>query len=89
MEAVLYVQKPLHIVPAVLVQVAMRPPGDQQPADRGYVNHALSLELAETLRTTGSPNRRNETPSPKVKAVTIWSTISHYLEDYKEGELSG
>jgi hypothetical protein len=68
-EAVLYVQEPLHIVSAVLVQVAW---GHQeisnQPMER-YINQALSFESAETLRTTGSPKRRNETPNPKVKAA--------------------
>jgi hypothetical protein len=70
-EAILYVQKPLHVIPAVLVQVTMGPPGDQQaqPMER-YIDHALTLESAETLRPTGSPKRRNETPNPKVKDVT-------------------
>ena len=40
-----------------------------------YIDHALTLESAETLLTTGSPKRRNQTPNPKVKAVTTWRTI--------------
>jgi hypothetical protein len=40
-----------------------------------YINHALSLESAETSRTKGSPKRRNETPNPKVKDVTTWRTM--------------
>lgn len=41
---------------------------NNQPMER-YINQALSFGSAETLRTTGSPKRRNETPNPKVKAV--------------------
>src|SRR3712207_4488151 len=40
-----------------------------------YINHALSFQSAETLRTTGSPKRSNETPNPKVKHVTTWRTM--------------
>jgi hypothetical protein len=40
-----------------------------------YINHALSFQSAETLRTTGSPKRRNETPNPKVREVTTWRTM--------------
>ncbi len=36
-----------------------------------YINHALGFKPAQTLRTTGSPKRRNETPNLKVKDVTI------------------
>ena len=40
-----------------------------------YINHALSFQSAETLRTIGSPKRRNETPNPKVREVTTWRTM--------------
>src|SRR5215216_3161591 len=45
-----------------------------------YINHALSFQSAETLRTMGSPKRRN--PQPEGER-------SNYLEDYEEGELRG
>src|SRR5215204_1539103 len=33
-----------------------------------YINHTLSLDPAETLRTRGNPKTRNETPNPKARA---------------------
>ena len=62
-------------------------PGDHEATRRPTTSRwkgtstTPELESAETLRTTDSPKRRNETPNPKVKGV------SHYLEDYEEGEL--
>src|ERR671917_303515 len=33
-----------------------------------YIAHALTLESGETLRITGKPNRRKDTPRPKSRA---------------------
>jgi hypothetical protein len=41
-----------------------------------YIDHALSFRWADTLRTTGHPKRRNETPNPKVRHVTTWRTTN-------------
>ncbi|MDQ4126425.1 MAG: hypothetical protein M3151_00460 [Actinomycetota bacterium] len=54
-----------------------------------YIDHALSLEAAETLRTTSNPKKKR-TPSPKVKHVTTWDLAAGMLralcraEVYKE-----
>jgi hypothetical protein len=37
-----------------------------------YIAQALRFRPADTSRTTGSPKRRKDTPSPKVRHVTTW-----------------
>src|ERR687889_2238364 len=50
------------------VHVEVRPPRDHQVAYREVHHPSLSLESGETLRTTGNPNSKKETPRPNSKA---------------------
>jgi len=76
-ETILDVQKPLHVISIAHCRL---PWGHQetkaQPRPQ-YINHALSFESADTLRTRGSPKIRNETPNPKARASKRLTTIKN------------
>jgi hypothetical protein len=81
-EAVLYVQKPLQVMPVVLVQVAMRPPGDQQPADGEVHQPRCVLGVGRDSAHNRQPEEKKRNPQPE-------GQTRHYLEDYEERELRG
>ena len=64
-EAKLYIQKPLHVVPVVLVQVTMGPPGDQQPADGEVHQPRPELRVGGDTAHHRQPEEEKRNPQPE------------------------